>query len=180
MTKGFGVLLSVLVSIVAAAVGIEAVDKIHILLGHRILQASAGDWAAFRTHIAHNFFASLLGLGLLVLLLTEAIAQKWRKWAWLALAASFVDVLFLAEGRTSQFSLVLVLGLIFILTPSSWRSLRQVIRQPFVVACLIFYAVLLFGSSYSSVGVSGAAKMLIKVREYLFVPVFFVLFLHVS
>lgn len=142
-----GALLSVLVSIGVAVAGIGAVDKINALFGHRILQASAGDWAAFRTHIAHNFFVSLFALGLFVLLLTDTIMPKWRKWAWLALAASLIDVLFLVEGRTAQFSLVLVCGLIFVL----WKRRLGLVLGLCVV--LVLPPVLYFGSTAVRAGI---------------------------
>lgn len=72
---------------------------------------------------------------------------------------------------------VTLLILFFAVTPALWKEMPRVLNQPFIMACLVFYAVLLFGSTYSSVGYSGATRMLLKMREYLLAPMIFSVFM---
>lgn len=109
-----GALLSVLVSVTSALAGADALIVFNAFFGHPVLHAvpQENDWTSFRTHIAHNLFASLLVLGLLVMQLTGVLRAKWRPWAWVVMAVCVIDILFLVKGRTTQFSLLFLIGLI--------------------------------------------------------------------
>ncbi|MFA6015763.1 MAG: O-antigen ligase family protein [Gallionellaceae bacterium] len=92
-------------------------------------------------------------------------------------AASLAGFAIPVSTALTNISIALLI-LAFFLTPALWKELPNVLRQPFIIACLILYAVLLIGSSYSSVGFSGAGKMLLKMREYLLVPLIFAVCLY--
>lgn len=88
-------------------------------LDYPLFMAVPGDWFIFRTHTYHNFFAALVGAGILSIL----ISKKLTKIQILLLAAIFIlisyDILFLVAGRTGQIVYLLMIFLILILW--SWR-----------------------------------------------------------
>lgn len=61
----------------------------------------------------------------------------------------------------------------FVITPALWRELGNVIRRPYVMACLILFILLIIGASYTSVPAARVIWMLEKKREFLFVPLLF-------
>lgn len=95
-----------------------------------------------------------------------------------AIVAAFLAGFAVPISTAAENITVGLMVLAFLLTPALWRELPRVVRQPFVLGCLSLYAVLLFGSVYSSVGLGGASSMLLKMREYLLVPLLFAVCLH--
>lgn len=86
---------------------------------HPIFMAVPGDWFIFRTHSYHNFFAALLGSGILSLLLSN----KYNRVQQIVYSVVFIiisyDILFLVAGRTGQLTYFAMIGLILLLW--NWR-----------------------------------------------------------
>lgn len=96
-----GVALSVLMSLGMAASGVT------------LLEATAGNYPAFRTHTYHNLFIAWVAAGLLGLLLWNQIDdRRMRLAAILVLVLLLLDAFFLVRGRTAQILLLMMIGLI--------------------------------------------------------------------
>lgn len=102
---------------------------------------------------------------------TDVPANPWQ--TRFAVFAAFIGGFAIPVSTALENIAVALLLLVFLVTPSFRRELFSVMRQPFVAACLVFYAVLLLASGYSSVGFGGAGAMLLKMRDYALVPVIF-------
>ena len=106
---------------------------------------------------------------------TDVPATSWQ--TRFAVFAAFLGGFAIPVSTALENIAVALLLLVFLVTPSFRRELPNVIHQPFVAACLIFYAVLLLASGYSSVGFGETGRMLLKMRDYLLVPVLFAVLL---
>lgn len=63
-----------------------------------------------------------------------------------------------------------LITLLVILSIDMRHKLRVIIREPFVMACLLFYALIVVGTSWSSGNAHGIVKMLIKMIGLLELP----------
>jgi O-antigen ligase len=86
---------------------------------HPILMAEPGDWFIFRTHTYHNFFAALLGTGILATLISKKIPRIYQIILVVILICVSYDILFLVAGRTGQIAYLSMIFLTFILW--NWR-----------------------------------------------------------
>jgi len=87
--------------------------------GYPIFKAVSGDWFIFRTHTYHNFFAAILGVGILSALIAKPSSLTTKMVLIPILILISYDVFFLVAGRTGQ--IVYFLMLILILMLSNWR-----------------------------------------------------------
>jgi O-antigen ligase len=88
-------------------------------LNYPLFMAIPGDWYIFRTHTYHNFFAALLGIMLLSVIILKKIAVKHKIILFLIFLLISYDILFLVAGRTGQIVYLLMIGLTLILW--NWR-----------------------------------------------------------
>lgn len=84
-----------------------------------LFMAIPGDWYIFRTHTYHNFFAALLGSGILSLLITKKTTLLHKFLLLSVLLIISYDILFLVAGRTGQLTYFAMIGLILLLW--NWR-----------------------------------------------------------
>ena len=111
-----------------------ALSCVFFWLNISAFEATSGDWAVFRTHTYHNFFAAVVGIGILATLLSESISRKSR----LLLIFFFIfisyDILFLVNGRTGQ--IIFVIMIIFSLLLWNWK--RGIIFGSAIIVVLSF------------------------------------------
>ncbi len=89
------------------------------LFNYPIFMAVQGDWFIFRTHTYHNFFAALLGTGILAILISKQIPKKLQILLIVILICISYNILFLVAGRTGQIAYIFMLGLVLLLW--NWR-----------------------------------------------------------
>ena len=89
------------------------------LFNYPIFKAIIGDWYIFRTHTYHNFFAALLGAGLLSILIEKKLPTMYRLLLFLILILVSYNILFLVAGRTGQIAYLSMLLMILVLW--KWR-----------------------------------------------------------
>jgi len=116
-----------------------------------------GDWAVFRTHTYHNYFAGLLAVGLLAGLLNGKFVG-WQKWlAWGAFIFVTHNILFVVPGRTGQLIFLAMLGFLLVL----WRW-----RVGVLLGLSIALAAALILPQHSSAVKLGIAKAQTDMQEY--------------
>ena len=116
-----------------------------------------GDWAVFRTHTYHNYFAGLLAVGVLAGLLHGKFLG-WHKWlAWCVFAFVTHNILFVVPGRTGQIIFLMMLGFLLVL----WRW-----RVGLMLGLVIVLTTALILPQYSSAVKLGVAKAQTDMQEY--------------
>ena len=103
----FGVLLSVMLSCFSA------------WFNYPVFKAMPGDWFIFRTHTYQNFFAAIVGVGIIVVLLTKKISKSLRLSLSFILTLISYSILFLVAGRTGQ--IIYALMVVFVLLLWNWK-----------------------------------------------------------
>jgi O-antigen ligase len=101
---GFGMVLSMLLSLIAAG--------FRVTIFHAV---PGGELSPFLNHTEHNVFLSLAVFGLSTLLVYCRPPRPLAWLGWLIAALSFIDIIFLVQGRTGQIMFVL-LALSFLAT----------------------------------------------------------------
>jgi len=86
---------------------------------HPIFKATPGDWFIFRTHTYHNFFAAIVGAGILAILLNKTISRPLKLTLIFVLILISYNILFLVAGRTGQ--IIYLIMICFILFLWNWR-----------------------------------------------------------
>lgn len=89
------------------------------LLDYKIFMAVPGDRFIFRTHSYHNFFAALLGVGILSTILSKKMQKIHKITLSIILLIISYDILFLVSGRTGQIIFLAMIGLVLLLW--NWR-----------------------------------------------------------
>ncbi|MBM5572171.1 MULTISPECIES: O-antigen ligase family protein [Deefgea] len=116
-----------------------------------------GDWAVFRTHTYHNYFASLLAVGLLAGLLNGKFFGWQKNLAWIVFVFVTHNILFVVPGRTGQLIFLMMLGFLLVL----WRW-----RIGLTLGLTIVLAAALVLPQYSSAVKLGIAKAQTDMQEY--------------
>jgi O-antigen ligase len=131
---GIGVIVSVLLSCVSA------------WFNQPILEATPDDWSIFRTHTYHNFFAAIVGSGILAALLTDSVPKRIKPLLIFSISIISYDILFLVAGRTGQ--IIYVLMIIMVLFHWKWK-------QGIIFSLLIIATLAIILPQYSSAYIQG-------------------------
>lgn len=127
------------------------------LLDYQIFMALPGDRFIFRTHTYHNFFAALLGAGILSTILSKKMKEIHQITLSIILLAISYDILFLVSGRTGQIIYLAMIGLVLLLW--NWRIGLMI--------CLTLAATLaIMLPNYSPVFVSGLDRVRSDMAAY--------------
>lgn len=130
---------------------------ISYIFQYPMLVGVHGDWAVFRTHTYHNYFAGLLAVGLLAGILNDQFLG-WQKWlAWGVFIFVSHNILFVVPGRTGQLIFLLMLGFLLLL----WRW-----RIGLTLGLAIVLSAALILPQYSSAVKLGIAKAQTDMQEY--------------
>lgn len=139
---GFGMILSMLLSVLAASLGIT--------IAHAV---PGGELSPFLNHTEHNIFLSLTLFGLGTLLVAKRQSSPFVWLGWLVALLGFIDILFLVQGRTGQIMFVL-LTLFFFAAMLKTKTQKLAAMAIFIAAV---GASALYGHSALNRGL-GAAK----------------------
>jgi len=96
-----------------------ALSCISASFNYPIFIGEPGDWYVFRHHTFHNFFAALLGIGILSILISIKISIIYRITLSATLLIITYDIFFLVVGRTGQ--IIYLIMICFIILLWNWK-----------------------------------------------------------
>jgi O-antigen ligase len=140
---GIGMTVSLLISVLAATLGIQ--------IAHAI---PGGELSPFLNHTEHNIFLSLAIFGFASLFAASPKQKTVQLASWLLFVLSFIDVIVLIQGRTGQI-VFMMLTLFFILTILRTSTYRIVAATLFIAAIIVSA---IYGQSALTKGVVAAKQ----------------------